>query len=221
MFDKSNENEQLNSVKELGQIIPEIETDVFCINIVGQIEGHTILSPNDKSTKYEHILPLLTNIEENEKIKGFIVLLNTLGGDVEAGLAIAEMISGMSKPSVSLILGGGHSIGICLAVSADYSYIAPTATMTIHPIRMNGLVIGVSQTYNYFRKMQERIVAFVCNHSNVSQKKLYELMMTTDEIANDVGKILIGVQAVENGIIDSVGTISDAFNNLHARMDNN
>lgn len=219
MSDKNKNSDQMELIKEFAQQkLPESESNIYCINIVGQIEGHIVLSPNDKATKYEHILPILINIEESSKINGFIVLLNTLGGDVEAGLAIAEMISGMSKPSVSLVLGGGHSIGACLAVSTDYSYIAPTATMTIHPIRINGMVIGASQTFDYFKKMQERILNFITSHSNIEKNVLYELMMTTNEIANDVGQILIGEQAVKKGIINSVGTISDAISNLRERM---
>lgn len=216
---KDKTEEQVEAIKEVGEDkIPPVNSDIYYINIVGQIEGHSILGPNDKATKYEHILPILENIEESSKIKGFVVLLNTLGGDVEAGLAISEMISGMTKPSVSLVLGGGHSIGVCLASSADYSFIAPTATMTIHPIRMNGLVIGVSQTYDYFKKMQERIIRFVCNHSHIDRDKLYELMLTTNELANDVGQILIGQEAVDYGIIDSVGSISDAIRELRSRI---
>jgi len=191
---------------------------IHCLTIAGQIEGHMLLPPMNKTTKYEHILPLLIAIEENPKIDGFIVLLNTVGGDVEAGLAIAEMIAGMSKPSVSLILGGGHSIGVPLAVSASESFIAPTATMTIHPVRMAGLIIGVPQSYDYIQKMQERVVSFVCNHSRIDRKKLLKLMVQTGELASDVGTILMGQETVDHGIIDRVGTLKDALASLKQKI---
>lgn len=191
------------------------------INIIGQIEGHTILSDQSKSTKYEHIMPMLSSIEDNDNIKGFIILLNTMGGDVEAGLAMAEMISGISKPSVSLVLGGGHSIGIPLAVAADRSMIAASATMTVHPIRINGLVIGVPQTYTYFRRMQERIIKFVCDHSNISRETFHGFLLETDELANDMGKILVGQEAVDCGLIDQIGTISDAVKYIKEQINLN
>ena len=172
-----------------------------------------------KTTKYEHILPLLVAMEESSDVKGIIVLLNTMGGDVEAGLAIAEMIAGMSKPSVSLVLGGGHSIGITLATAADLSYIVPTATMMIHPVRLNGLVIGVAQTFNYFRRMQDRVIDFVTNHSKIDRDTLLSMMLETDEMANDVGKIVIGKEAVDCGLIDRVGSIADALSELRKRID--
>lgn len=216
--DKDNNEKEINvseNIKELGNFPPPpFSSDVFTMTIIGQIEGHTVLPPQSKSTKYEHVLPQLVNVEENPNIKGLLVILNTVGGDVEAGLAIAEMINSISKPTVSLVIGGGHSIGVPLAVSTKYSFISPTATMTIHPIRMNGLVIGVPQTFAYFQKMQDRILNFITRNSNISKEKLKELMLQTDELLNDMGTILIGKQAVELGLIDSVGGISDAINKL-------
>lgn len=207
----NSDNNQQQSPVEPG--LPSASTGpIQFINIIGQIEGHSLLSDQSKTTKYEHIIPILSSIQENDNIKGFIVLLNTMGGDVEAGLAIAEMISGISKPSASLVLGGGHSIGIPLAVSTDRSMIASSATMTVHPIRINGLVIGVPQTYTYFRRMQERIIKFICEHSNITRETLHEFLMETDELANDMGKILVGQEAVDCGLIDQIGTISDAVN---------
>jgi len=189
--------------------------NIHCLTIIGQIEGHMILPPQNKTTKYEHIIPRLIAIEEEESIDGLLLVLNTVGGDVEAGLAIAEMIASMKKPSVSLVLGGGHSIGVPLAVAADVSYVAESATMTIHPIRLNGMFIGVPQTYDYFEKMQERVVRFVSKNSNVTMEKFRELMLKTGELANDVGTVLFGNEAVENGIIDSTGGLSDALNKLY------
>lgn len=191
--------------------VPMLPGPIHCISIVGQVEGHMILPPHNKTTKYEHILPMLIAIEENPAVKGFVVLLNTVGGDVEAGLAIAEMIRGMTKPSVSIVLGGGHSIGVPLAVSARRSFIVPSATMTVHPIRMNGLVVGVPQTYAYLNRMQERVISFVCSHSRISREDLTALMMQTGELATDVGTILVGEEAVACGLIDSVGSLSDAL----------
>ena len=173
------------------------------------------MSPQNKTTKYEHVLPQLIAIEENPEIDGLMVLLNTVGGDVEAGLAIAEMIAGMSKPTVSLVLGGGHSIGVPLAVATDYSFIAPTATMTVHPLRMNGVVIGVMQTFQYFQNMQDRIIDFVVSNSNISYDKFKQLMLTTDEIANDVGSILFAKKAVEYGLINEMGGLKDALEKMY------
>lgn len=190
------------------------------VSIIGQIEGHTVLPEQNKATKYEHIIPILSSIEETDEVKGFIMLLNTMGGDVEAGLAIAEMVSGISKPSVSLVLGGGHSIGIPLAVSADRSMIAGSAVMTVHPIRMTGLVIGVPQTYTYFRRMQERITDFICAHSNIDRDILHQYLLETDEMANDMGKILVGKEAVDCGLIDQVGTIANAVQYIKSRINN-
>lgn len=189
--------------------------NIHCITIIGQIEGHIILPSHNKTTKYEHVIPQLVAIEESLEIEGLLLILNTVGGDVEAGLAISELISSMSKPTVSLILGGGHSIGVPMAVSARYSFIAPSATMTIHPLRLNGLVIGVPQTYEYFDKMQERVVQFVARNSNITREKFREMMLTTGELANDVGTILFGEQAVKNGLIDSLGGLSDALGKLY------
>ncbi len=189
--------------------------NVHCLNIIGQIEGHMVLPPQNKTTKYEHVLPQLVAVEEDNEIDGLLVLLNTVGGDVEAGLAISELIAGMKKPTVSLVLGGGHSIGVPLSVSTDYSIIAPTATMTVHPMRMSGVVIGVMQTFQYFERMQDRITEFVVNNSNVSEEKFKSLMLATDEIANDVGTILFAKQAVECGLINQMGGLSDAMEKLY------
>jgi ATP-dependent protease ClpP protease subunit len=178
-----------------------------------------VASPQTKTTKYEHLIPLLVNIEENPNIKGVLIVLNTVGGDVEAGLAIAEMINSISKPTVSLVVGGGHSIGVPIAVAANYSFISPTATMTVHPIRMNGLIIGVPQTFEYFSKMQERIIDFIIRNSTMSNDKIREMMLKTDELLNDMGTILIGNQAVEIGLIDSIGGIKDAIGKLREMID--
>jgi len=192
---------------------------IHCLTIVGQVEGHQILPEDNKTTKYEHVMPLLAAVEESEEIKGLLILLNTVGGDVEAGLGIAEIIAGMKKPTVSLVLGGGHSIGVPLAVAASRSFIAPSAAMTIHPVRLNGVVIGVPQTYNYFARIQERIVGFVTSHSNINREKYNELMMATDELANDVGSVIYGQEAVACGLIDSIGNLADALNYLHNEIE--
>lgn len=188
---------------------------IQCLSIIGQIEGHQLLPDDAKTTKYEHVLPLIAAVEETPDIKGLLILLNTMGGDVEAGLAIAELIAGMSKPTVSLVLGGGHSIGVPLAVAAQRSLVAPSAAMTVHPVRLNGVVIGVPQTYNYFSRIQERIVSFVTSHSSVSREAYLKLMTNTDELANDVGSVIYGEEAVRLGLIDAVGTLSDALTYLH------
>ena len=187
---------------------------IHCLNIIGQIEGHYLLGENQKTTKYEHVIPLLVAIEESPDIEGLLIILNTMGGDVEAGLAIAEMIASMTKPTVSLVLGGGHSIGVPLAVAAKRSFIVPSATMTVHPVRINGTVIGVSQTYNYFRDMQNRITGFVTSHSSIPEEKFTELLTRPDEIANDVGTILSGKEAVEVGLIGSLGGLDAALAEL-------
>lgn len=189
--------------------------EIYTLSIIGQIEGHQTLSENVKTTKYEHILPLLAGIEESSEIKGVLLLLNTVGGDIEAGLAIAEMISGMRKPTVSLVLGGGHSIGVPLAVASKKSMIAPSASMTIHPVRMTGMVVGAPQTYQYFNRVQEQIVDFVTRHSSISKKQFLSYMMDTDEIATDIGTVLYGKEAVSCGLIDQVGTLRDALAELH------
>ena len=209
----------MEEIKELGSVKTESTNGVIhCLTIIGQVEGHQIMPEDTKTTKYEHIMPLLAAVEESEEIKGLLILLNTVGGDVEAGLGIAELIAGMKKPTVSLILGGGHSIGVPLAVAAKRSFIAPSAAMTIHPVRLNGVVIGVPQTYNYFARIQERIVGFVTGHSNISREKYTELMMATDEIANDVGSVIYGEEAVRCGLIDSIGTLSEALDYLHSQQ---
>ena len=192
---------------------------VHCLTVVGQIEGHFILPPQNKSTKYEHVIPQLVAIEQDQDIEGLMIVLNTVGGDVEAGLALAELISGMSKPTVSLVLGGGHSIGVPLACSAKESFIAPSATMTVHPVRMNGLVLGVPQTLSYFDKMQERITNFVTANSHISPERFHELMMNTGELITDVGTVLDGADAVKEGLIDHLGGLSDAIERLYAQIE--
>ena len=191
---------------------------IHCLTIIGQVEGHQTLPDDAKTTKYEHVMPLLAAVEESPEIEGLLVLLNTMGGDVEAGLGIAELISGMSKPTASLVLGGGHSIGVPLAVAADRSFIAPSAAVTVHPVRVTGVVIGAPQTYSYFSRTQERIVRFITDHSNISRQRLMGYMMSTDAIANDVGTVLDGPEAVESGLIDSLGTLSDALGYLHEEI---
>lgn len=192
---------------------------IFCLTIIGEIEGHSILPEQSKSTKYEHILPQLVAVEESAEIEGMLIILNTIGGDVEAGLAIAELISGMKKPNVSFVLGGGHSIGVPLAVSAKHSFIAPSATMTIHPVRTNGLVIGVPQTMNHFTRMQERITDFVVKNSKIEKEKFNELLMNTGELVTDVGSVLSGQAAVDIGLIDSLGSLSDVLDCLYGMME--
>ena len=203
------------SIEKTGTVISHgKEETLHCLTIIGQIEGHYILPSDQKSTKYEHIIPLLVSIEEDPDIDGMLMVLNTMGGDVEAGLAIAEMIASMSKPTVSLVLGGGHSIGIPLAVAAKRSFIVPSATMTVHPVRVSGLVIGVPQSFHQFRRMQERITRFICSHSNISEETLTRLLYASDEMANDVGSILDGNEAVATGLIDAIGGLSDALSAL-------
>ena len=188
---------------------------VYILTIIGQIEGHQVLPETAKSTKYEHVLPLLASMEESDEIDGVLILLNTVGGDIEAGLAIAELIAGMKKPTVSLVLGGGHSIGVPLAVSARVSMIVPSASMTIHPVRVNGMVIAAPQTFRYFERIQERIVSFVGGNSRMGEAQFRELMLKTDELAADTGSILYGREAVELGLIDRIGSLSDALSCLH------
>lgn len=191
---------------------------IHCLTIIGQVEGHYILPPNNKTTKYEHVIPQLVAVEESEDVDGLLVILNTVGGDIEAGLAIAELISGMKKPTASLVLGGGHSIGVPLAVSADKSFIVPTATMTIHPVRMNGLVLGVPQTLSYFEQMQERIVSFVSGNSKIPSERFRELMLSTGELVMDVGTVLDGENAVKEGLIDDIGNLKDAMAYLYSEI---
>ena len=192
------------------------DTRIHCLSIIGQIEGHYLLPEGQKATKYEHIIPELVEIEESREIDGLLIILNTMGGDVEAGLAIAEMIASMKKPTVSLVLGGGHSIGVPLATAAKRSFIVPSATMTIHPVRVNGVVLGAPQTFHYFEEMQKRIVKFICEHSSSTPDIIRELMMRPDELATDIGSIIEGREAVEYGIIDDVGGLSDALAALKA-----
>ncbi len=214
------ENNQLEPVKEMGSNLTSSKLgNIYTLTIIGQIEGHQVLPETVKTTKYEHILPLLAMIEESEEIDGLLLLLNTVGGDIEAGLAIAEMISGMKKPTVSLVLGGGHSIGIPLAVCTKHSYITPTASMTVHPVRMTGLVVGAPQTYRYFQRIQEQIADFVTSNSRISGKKFEHYMMATGEMATDVGTILYGKEAVASGLIDELGGLSDALAHLHKMIE--
>lgn len=216
------ENRELQNIKELGTPnLPKGRDRIQILPIIGQIEGHGVLPPQTKTTKYEHVIPQLISIENDPSVEGILVVLNTVGGDVEAGLAISEMIRSLSKPTVSLVVGGGHSIGVPLATSSDYSFISPTATMIVHPVRMNGLVIGVPQTFEYFNKMQERINDFIVRTSKINKDRLRGLMLQTDELLNDMGTILIGKQAVEEGLIDEVGGISDALRKLEELIKEN
>ncbi|MFA6807808.1 MAG: ATP-dependent Clp protease proteolytic subunit [Eubacteriales bacterium] len=208
-------SEKVNNLKEMGQIeIPELNGNVHCLVIIGQIEGHVMLPSQSKATKYEHLIPQLFAAEVNPNIKGVLVILNTSGGDVEAGLAISELICSLSKPSVSLVLGGGHSIGVPIAVSCSKSFIAPTATMTLHPIRYTGLVINGHQQFEYLQKMQDRVTSFVCSHSKISVAELNKMMFKTGELAQDIGTILIGKETVDFGLIDEVGGLKDAYQAL-------
>lgn len=212
---KPDRDEKNNEIKETGSVTTNSEGgNIHCLTVIGQVEGHYILGDNQKTTKYEHIIPMLVAVEESSEIDGLLVILNTMGGDVEAGLALSEMIASMKKPTVSLVLGGSHSIGVPLAVAARRSFIVPSATMTIHPVRINGLVVGAAQTYNYFSEMQKRIIDFICSHSKASPEKIKELMMRPDEIATDIGSIVEGYEAVAYGIIDAVGGLSDAISAL-------
>ena len=206
---------QLEIISKGGGVVTKNSREtIHCLSVIGHVEGHYTLSEGQKTTKYEQLLPLLVAIEEDETIEGLLVLLNTVGGDVEAGLAIAELIASLNKPTVSLVLGGGHSIGVPLAVSSDRAFIVPSATMTIHPVRTTGLVVGVPQTFFYFSKMQDRIIDFISSHSKISKEKLTELMMATDQIATDVGSIIDGNEAVKLGLIDEIGGLSDALDAL-------
>ena len=210
---------QKDAINDFGSTVSG-EPAIHCLTIVGQIEGHQVLPDNVKTTKYEHIMPLIAAVEESESIKALLVLLNTAGGDVEAGLGIAELIAGMTKPTASIVLGGGHSIGVPLAVAAKKSYIAPSAAMTIHPVRLNGLVIAVPQQFNYFQRMQERVVKFVLANSNISREKYTEYMLRTSELATDVGSVINAEEAIESGLIDAVGNLSDALEYLHNEIQN-
>ncbi|SHG93904.1 ClpP family protease [Tepidibacter thalassicus] len=218
---KKKDKDMVEDIKQLG--VPNLSLEnkeIQCITIIGEIEGHMVSAPQKKATKYEHIIPQLYAIEENPNIKGVLIILNTVGGDVEAGLAISELINSLSKHTVTLVLGGSHSIGVPLATSGDYSFIAPTATMTIHPIRMSGLVIGVSETFEYFRKMQERIISFITRTSKIDRNTLYKLMNSKDELVNDVGSVLIGEEAVKYGLINEVGGLKEALGHIKKLISN-
>ncbi|MBP3660978.1 MAG: ATP-dependent Clp protease proteolytic subunit [Oscillospiraceae bacterium] len=218
---EENQDKEQDKLKELGADLTASRLgSIYTLTIIGQVEGHQVLPENAKTTKYEHILPLLANIEESDEIDGLLLLLNTVGGDIEAGLAIAEMISGMKKPTVSLVLGGGHSIGIPLAVCTKHSFITPTASMTVHPVRMTGLVVGAPQTFRYFERIQEQIADFVTTNSRVDRERFLELMMRTGELATDVGTIVYGKEAVQIGLIDELGGLSDALQCLHRMISN-
>jgi ATP-dependent protease ClpP protease subunit len=220
--EETDNKQQLETIQGLGiSGLPEPSGNIHTLTIIGHIEGHMIAPPQNKSSKYEHIIPQLVAVEENPDIEGLLIILNTVGGDVEAGLAISELICSLSKPKVTLVIGGGHSIGVPLATAGDYSFIAPTATMTIHPIRMNGLVIGIPQTFEYFLKMQERIVDFVLRTSRINRNVFIQLMRATDKLANDVGTILIGKEAVDHGLIDEVGGLDKAMNKLKQLIETN
>ena len=215
---------QQEQIRESGELILDENKEkhkIFLLNIIGEIEGHECLASNLKTTKYEHVLPQLAQIEDSCEVDGLLILIHTVGGDVEAGLAIAEMIACMSIPSVTLVLGGSHSIGVPLAVSSDYSFIVPTATMMIHPVRLNGMIIGVRQSYDYFKRIQDRITGFVTNHCKISEKRLLELMMDTKTLTRDVGSILVGEEAVKEGLIHEVGTIKEAIAKLHELIEKN
>ena len=219
-FDPDMKKEEREQVIELGSdITKSAQGNIYTLTIIGQVEGHQIAPDNVKTTKYEHVLPLLAGIEESEDIDGLLLLLNTVGGDIEAGLAIAEMIAGMKKPTVSLVLGGGHSIGIPLAVCTKKSFITPTASMTVHPVRMTGLVVGAPQTFRYFQRIQEQIADFVTANSKISRKTFENYMMATGEMATDVGTILYGKEAVSSGLIDKLGGLNDALTALHRMID--
>lgn len=213
--EEKREENNLENIKELGVVeTPKPNDRIYILPIIGQIEGHSAVPPQNKSTKYEHVIPQLVNIQMDDNIEGILVILNTVGGDVEAGLAIAEMIGSLGKPTVSLVIGGGHSIGVPLATASDYSFISPTATMIVHPIRMNGLILGVPQTFEYFDKMQDRIIEFIVRTSKMDKETIKEMMIKTDKLLNDMGTILIGKEAVECGLINEVGGIKEALDKL-------
>lgn len=224
------EQEEKRNDEAVGDRLEEIEKlgsatvaggSIQCLSIIGQIEGHYLLGEGQKATKYEHVIPLLVSMEQDDSVEGLLIVLNTMGGDVEAGLALAEMIASMKKPTVSLVLGGGHSIGVPLATSAKLSFIVPSATMTVHPVRITGLVVGVPQTFHYFNEMQKRIIKFICDHSKADPAKIRELMMRPDEIATDVGSIIDGDEAVRYGIIDRIGGLCDALDALRDMIQKN
>ena len=219
MDENGNKSRKVDNIEAVGTSQLGQDSPIACISIIGQIEGHMVLPEQSKSTKYEHILPLLVDIEQNEKVKGFLLVLNTVGGDVEAGLAIAEMVAGMCKPSVSLVLGGGHSIGVPLAVCTRRSFIVPSATMTLHPVRISGMVINAPQSIDYLRQMQARVVNFVCGHSKLPAEQFYRMLEAREDMANDVGTILDGEAAVRCGLIDAVGGLGDALEVLNRLME--
>lgn len=213
-------DQKTDKLIELGSsVVTNRHGTIHCLTIIGQIEGHTNAPDNAKTTKYEHLLPLLASLEESDEVDGVLILLNTVGGDVEAGLALAEMIAGMTKPTVTLVLGGGHSIGIPLAVAGKVTLMAPSASMTIHPIRMSGLMIAAPQTYHYFERLQDRITRFVAAHSHITEERFRQLMLSSGDMANDVGSIVYGEEAVAEGLMDRVGTLSDALNALYRQME--
>ena len=212
------ETPQQQLVEMGSSVVKNRHGTIHCLTIIGQIEGHTMAPQNTKSTKYEHVLPLLAAIEESEEIDGLLLLLNTMGGDIEAGLGIAEMVAGMTKPTVTLVLGGGHSIGIPLAVSGQRTFMAPSASMTIHPVRMSGTMIAAPQTYHYFDRIQERIIRFVANNSHIKAEKFRELMLKSGDMSNDVGSVVYGEEAVALGLMDQVGTLRDALEALYGMM---
>lgn len=216
------EEQATSNIQQLGQTnVPQMtqDTNIHCLTIIGQIEGHIQLPPQNKATKYEHVIPQIVAIEQNPNIEGLLVILNTVGGDVEAGLAIAEMLASLSKPTVSIVLGGGHSIGVPIAVSCDYSFITETATMTIHPVRLTGLVIGVPQTFEYLDKMQERVIRFVTKHSKITEEKFKELMFSKGNLTRDIGTNVVGPDAVKYGLIDEVGGVAQAMQKLRELID--
>lgn len=224
--DLSQDDSEIGQKLQMAEDMGSVTTDngrhrIHCMTIVGQIEGHYVLPAETKSTKYEHMIPQLVAVDESTEIEGLLLILNTVGGDIEAGLALSELIAGMNKPTVSLVLGGGHSIGVPLAVAADCSFIVPSATMTIHPVRVNGLVLGVPQAFTHFQRMQERIVDFVCTHSHMPADRFRELCMNTDELATDVGSVLDGPDAVAEGLIDHIGSLHDAMETLYAMIEEN
>ncbi|MGL5258527.1 MAG: ClpP family protease [Lachnospiraceae bacterium] len=221
---EKHEKDDLDEIKEYGQVSLDENKEqhkIHLVSIIGEVEGHDILGSSTKTTKYEHILPKLASIEDSEEIDGVLIIINTMGGDVEAGLAISEMICSLSKPTVSLVLGGSHSIGVPIAVSSNYSFIVPTGTMVIHPVRMNGMVIGAPQTYDYFKQIQDRITGFICDHCDISKEMIEKLMMETGKLSKDVGTILVGEEAVQKKIINEVGGIKDAVKKLHTLIDEN
>ena len=222
MSNKNSNDKMTEGIKEFGSVTAfSGKHKIYCLTIIGEIEGHNVLPEQTKTTKYEHIIPQLVAVEESKEIEGLLVILNTVGGDVEAGRAIAELISGMKKPTVSFVLGGGHSIGVPLAVSAKRSFIAPSATMTVHPVRSNGLFIGVPQMFNHFARMQDRITDFVERNSGISKARFTELMMKTGEMVTDVGSVLSGENAVKEGLIDEIGTLSRVIEGLYGLIENN